>query len=444
MFSKEFQPSLSVTFATQHLTISDLKLQLQRRCWLMIFAVICLGFTACQPSDELSYGTVRSGLHASGDVRGVSLFYLDGDIRHSIPWLLDHLEEPAVQSKLLTLFGIYQAAGVNWIRLLVSVEHFRFFDTATNSYRDYADIPGFDRTTHYNEVYPVPSAAIIAKVNRFFELASNFTIELMLIPQQDTQRIFTGAPYFVLDQFWYDKWLSQLHYNNLGMVMFGGDLQPCTATACQGDSWNTNPLNENHGAFIRAMWAYKDAIHPELQASYEVEGIPLQDNNPATLVRLSEWINNHTPSNPAVTASLYISGSSLDWVTWANDTQNILQTFRNYSNDHGYPRSLRIDEFGAYYQLGFDPNVPLTWLHFHSPAVQKAAIDGFLGASVCWSPYQYPKFAWVASPDPGEGDANHPDELRHYGLASEFNGSTPTMQPAWATISQYYNLAACP
>lgn len=334
----------------------------------------------------------------SGDVRGVTFFYLDGG-REDFPWVLEHQYEPVVRAKIDNLFTKYREAGVNWIRLLVATAHF------PKSY-----------------IYPVPSQDLIKKVNDFVAItrtgsnAGKFKIELMLIPDQNNDGKFTDIPPYSTDKAWYKAWFDNLNFSNIGMIMLGGDLSPCYLSGCEVEA-----LPRNHGAWIKSIWAWKDANYPKLNAAYEVIGVP-SDNNPQLIEMLASWISAKTPSVPVVAASLYVTlPSGSHWTYYADATLRILDAYHSVSS-----KPLWIDEFGK--SLGKNWNAQ----------DQDSAYAGFLAASVCLRPWQYPKFAWVAGNDwPGDGK-------NFFGLVSGFNGTTPIMWPAWNNINLYYNLETCP
>jgi len=341
--------------------------------------------------------------NVSGDVRGTTFFYLDGSAQ-DFPWVLDHQYDPAVRAKIDSLLSQYRSAGINWIRLLVATNHF----------------------PNRSDIHPVPTQALIQKVNDFMAItraganAGQFTIELMLIPEQSNGQFTDVAPY-TRDKLWYQTWLSGLNYTNLGMVMFGGDLTPCLLQGCEFDG-----LTKNHADWIRGIWSWKVVNYPSINGSYEVIGVQQgSDNNYWMLLNMSWWNQTYTPTNPVLAASLYVEkppGAS--WGDYANATITILNNYITYPGS----KPLWIDEFGK--KIGTEG---YTW----TAQDQSAAFAGFYGASVCsFQAQRFPKFAWV-----GGNDSDLP---LSYGLFSAFSGSTPVARPALNDLSLYYNLQACP
>jgi hypothetical protein len=350
---------------------------------------------------------------ATGDVRGVMFFYLDGGAQ-DFPWVLDNQYDPAVRAKIDNLLSTYRAAGVNWIRILVATNHFA------------------DRS----RIHPVPSDELIRKVNDFMAItragpnAGRFKIEIVLIPEQTIAGLFTdGAPY-TRDKAWFQRWLSNLNYTNLGMVMFGGDLVPCLLSGCD-DEANPVPVVANHGAWIRQIWAWKNANHPGLNASYEVVGVQGNSNNDsALLAKLAAWNQRATPSNPITAASIYIdlpAGSS--WVDYANATTRIIDRYYSLTG-----KPLWIDEYGRSVGSSWDDQSGAYW----TAQDQSNAYSGFLAATTCWRPYGNAKFAWVAGND-------YPYNGKYwFGLVSSFAQGAPQMRPAWNDLTLYYTLQKCP
>ena len=68
------------------------------------------------------HGRVLAG-NVSGDVRGVTFFYLDGG-GQDFPWVLDNQYNSDARTKIDNLLATYRRAGVNWIRLLIATDHF--------------------------------------------------------------------------------------------------------------------------------------------------------------------------------------------------------------------------------------------------------------------------------------------------------------------------------
>jgi hypothetical protein len=337
-----------------------------------------------------------------GKVRGVTFFYLDGK-QQDFPWVLEHQREPAVHARIENLFAQYRAAGVNWIRLLIATNHFP------------------DRSA----IHPVPSSSLIQKVNDFMTLtrsgenAGQFTIELVLLPEQKNSRFTDTAPY-ERDKRWYKAWLDQLDYTNLGMVMFGGDLSPCLLSGGEGESGNEN-LSQNHAAWIKAVWAWKEANYPHLYASYEVIGVQTgSGNDPRLIQNLASWVKMNTPGVSLFSVALYLelpSGNS--WRDYADATARILDTYHSVSDIQ-----LWIDEFGK------------SWGEDGTLEDQKAAFTGFLTATVAWRRNGYPMFAWL-----GGNDAPY-DGKNTFGLVSGFEGTKPIPRPAWEEIVRFYRVLA--
>ena len=340
---------------------------------------------------------------SAGNVRGVTFFYLDGK-QQDFPWVLEHQREPAVRARIENLFAQYRAAEVNWIRLLIATNHFP------------------DRSA----IHPVPSPSLIQKVNDFMALtrsganAGQFTVELVLVPEQKNSRFTDTAPY-ERDKRWYKAWLDHLDYSNLGMVMFGGDLSPCLLSGGEGAP-GSESIPQNHSAWIKALWDWKVANYPNLYASYEVIGIQTGSrNDPMLIQKLARWIKVHTPNVPVVSVSLYLElprGSS--WRDYADTTAQIIDTYNATSNI-----PLWIDEFGK------------SWGNDWALEDQTAAFTGFLTTTIAWqhkSPY--PVLVWV-----GGNDAPY-DGKNTFGLVAGFEESKPLMQPAWEELGRFYHLNA--
>lgn len=326
-------------------------------------------------------------------------FYLDGGSQ-DFPWVLQNQNNVQVLTRIHNLLGVYNAAGVNYLRLLVATDHF----------------PS-----------PPPSTlAVISMVNNFMNITrsvsgASFTIELVLIPHQQNG-LFVNP--ISQDKAWYKLWFDNLNYANLGIIMLGGDLSPCLLSGCQGES-GAAPLAVNHGNWIKSIWNWKQANYPAIGASYEVIGVQMASNNNSTLLpKLAQWMNTNTPSNPVIAASLYLevpAGSS--WSVYAAALLPILDAYHAVSS-----KTLWIDEFGR----SISPS------NNRTAADQESAISGFLAASVCWRQNRYPKFAWVAGNDyPYSGS-------EWFGLVSGFSTNSPIMRPAWSSLSLYYNLQQCP
>lgn len=384
--------------------------------WLRVPFLSLVALLACSHAE-----TSVAGNPPSVDVRGVTFYYLDGSYNPATPqipsqgfrWVLDNQYDPAVRARIDNLLAKYRAAGVRWIRLLVAANHF----------------PA-------SEVDPVPSSALIQKLNDFLAItrtgpnAGKFHVEIVLIPRTQGSMFAEPFPY-TADKLWFKTWLDHINFSNVGMIMFGGDLSPCLLSGCEGQS-TAQALPKNHGKWIREIWSWKDANYPTLNASYEVIGVQQGGvNNPALIAQLAQWSAANTPSNPIMAASLYVNlapGST--WQQYATAMKAILDSYASVSS-----KPLWIDEFGK--SRGTDTGV--TW----TLQDQRNAYLGVLGATFCQSDVAFATFAWVAGRDypyhiDGAGAA------RYNGLVESWSGSTPVMSATWQDLSLYYKLTACP
>ena len=347
---------------------------------------------------------VSASTNIGDTAKGVTFFYINGG-SEDFPWVLTHQHEPEVRARIDALLARYRSAGVNWIRLLISHDYF-------------SD----------GEVEPVPSAALISKVNDFIAIthtganAGHFHVEVVLTTHRDAHGLYTDVPPYTHDKRWLQSWIDHLDYTNLGMIMLAGDLSPCYLSGCYGDSNAAQPLPMNHGEWITSIWAWKQAHRPNLIASYEVIGVQsLSDNNPALIRKLALWMDVHTPTNPVMAASLYVSlppGATSR--SYEEATHAILQSYASASH-----RALWIDEYGK--------SVGGQW----TTEDQRAAYQGFFRASLCQAQPPYAEFAWV-------GGRDYPyKEGEWFGLVDSFNGATPLMMPAWKDLTLFYTMKNC-
>jgi hypothetical protein len=379
-----------------------------------LLALLCLLF---------AFGSSQAQI--SGPVRGVTFFHLHDEsysaqTPRDFPWVLDNQHVPAVRAQIDALLTQYRNAGVNWIRILVAANHF------TPSH-----------------IYPEPKQELIDKVNAFMDItrsganAGRFTIELVLLPMQDSAGFFVDQAPYNTDKAWYNTWLQKLNFSNLGMVMFGGDLVPCgwspAGWRCQGEAGATD-LQNKHGEWIRAIWAWKQSNYPTLNASYEVIGVHGASNNSTVPIqKMANWINLWTPSVPVVAASLYITRTGTTAWTWQQYKDATLAVLDAYHAVSTKP--LWIDEFG--FRAAGDPDSGVTTPEpVMTEQEQQAGYQGFLAASVCWRQNRYPKFAWEAGSDYKHGAP--------WGLFKGFSGTTPIARPAASEVALYYTLQSCP
>lgn len=346
----------------------------------------------------------------AGTVRGVTFFYLDG-INQDFPWVLENQYNPAVRAKIDGVLAGYRQAGVNWIRLLVSANH--------RGYYKYLD-----------KTNPVPDDSLVRQVNDFTaitrsgENAGKFNIELMLIAQTDTDGLFMdAAPSYSKDKQWYASWISKLNYSNIGLVMFGGDLQPCGWEPVNGfkcGDASSRAIVKNHAKWIVGMWNWLKQTYPNLNVNYEVIGGG--DVFGMLLNATAKWQLQNTPSIPATAASIYFDlppGSTSQ--QYATTTRAILDYYKVAST-----KPLWIDEYGK------------------SISTQYSITDhanytaGFLATAVCGG-YGAPAgiFAWHAGYDSSYQGVS-------YGYASGFSGNNLVWRPAWASVQHYYTTATCP
>jgi hypothetical protein len=340
-----------------------------------------------------------------GPVNGVTFFYLDG-VAQDFPWVLDHLQEPQVRTRVDAVLAGYRAAGINWIRLLIG----DWFAAAPE--------------------YPEPSRSSIDKVNAFLAMtregpnAGHFTVEVLFGTHQRDGIVLDPYPYDN-DKHWLATWLNGLDSTNIGMVLLMGDGMPCawggSSVRCYGDS-GADPIAESQGRWLATMWPWLIGNYPNISASYEVIAGQPRDGF-ALLRRSAQWAGEYTPSIPVLAASLYFAlppGSSAD--AYAIKTVEALDAYSSVSS-----RPLWIDEYGMQIGSGY------------SESDQTSYYSGFLDANACRRPNDYARFAWVAGNDyPYTG-------ALWLGLISAFSADDqPVWRPAWSLISLFQSVGSCP
>lgn len=401
--------------------------------------------------------------NASGSIRGVTFFHLDGQY-NDLPWVLDHLSDPDVQAKLNNLFATYQAAGVNWIRLLIAPD---FFET----YAARFSVPCSTQPTLAPcSVYPNVNQALLAEVNQFLAMTAKagFKVELNINPHSvagmpgffcDSSPMGPNSttpncsdPYYYNDKEYYNNWFAGLNMANVGMVMLGGGINPCNPAYGCDRQGATNPMVINNGEWIMNIWAWKKANFPTLNATYETVGVIAYNGNPNDTTQIgliAKWMDQYTPGLPYNAMSLYVSQPSdvtppwqfsppWQWGNYATATDALLDAYAKASNT-----PLWIDEYGTY--VGWD----------QTEADQYQALLGFLGASVCQRMNQYPKFLWEAGNDYPNRQFPYPTTypllgvMESFGLVMFYYGGsggsldTPYMRQGWSAISQFYNMQSC-
>jgi hypothetical protein len=352
----------------------------------------------------------------SGNVRGVSLFYLDG-LDQDIRFILDKSwdDDPIVKAKLDNLFAAYRTAGVNWVRLLIAV------DRMPDPYPDIPTDPG----------------NMIDRVNKFMRdpRAAGFKFELVFFTRNCGHFYDGSLVGYAPDKTWLTHWFTRLDQAHMGMYMLSGDLVPCqwngTRVACYGEPDDT-PLAHNHGHWIKAMWPWARATFPNLPINYEVAAGGGPESNFEQLRRIAAWVTANTPDVPAVAASLYLTQppSGTGWVTFANQYTQMLNVYHSVT-----AKPLWIDEFGTDIQTNKRCQSPGA----RNECDQNEYYAGFLAATTCWTNRVYPKFAWLAGND-------YPYVLGSwFGLFKGFDAQNkPVPRPAWTNLSLYYNLQQCP
>ena len=359
----------------------------------------------------------------AGPVRGVSFYYLDG-LAEDFGFVLDRVwtDDPVVGAKLDNLFAAWRTAGVNWVRLLVISDRF----------------PG--------EPYPDPGTLPgnrIAKVNKFMTAprAAGFTFEIVLIDNKRDVGLGAGElPNYSPHKTWTAAWIDRMNYSRLGLVLLGGDLQPCDAPGaqviCAGEP-GASPTARRHGAYIKMMWPWARKRWPNLNLNYEVIGGGTPTNNFEQLRRIAAWVNANTPDVPSVTASLYIYPPLPAGTTWPQFADAYTQMLNAYHAVSSKP--LWIDEFG--YSIESNTVSPGCPPGVITECDQEAYFTGFLAAAVCRRGARppYPILTWLGSND-------FPYVFGSWwGLMRGFDGvNQPVPRQAWGVLSFYYNLGACP
>lgn len=345
--------------------------------------------------------------NATGDVRGVTFFYLDGE-RQDTPWVLDNIDSPLVQTRLQNLFDSYKQKGINWVRLLIGRDHL----SASK-----------------------PDSYWISRFNQLLQITQNkqLGVEVVLVPSVNQGYMATDRTY---DKQWLHSWITGMNYTNIGLVLITGDASPCgfvnaTTVKCEGEA-GVLPLNKNHGEWIKDVWRHVKNTYPSLNVGYEIIGVDSHNTSPELLKRSAMWANANTPDIAVFAASLYFSlptGSS--WQAYNAKTLELINAYKSVAT-----KPLWIDEYG----FAVDVRNSYPGVNNFTPtyADQKAYYDGFLSATTCFSQDRWAKFAWVAG-----NDAPY-DNQKKLGLVTGFVNNYPQWTPAGDVVGQYYNLTACP
>ena len=362
--------------------------------------------------------------YATGDVRGVTFFYLNG-VEQGFPWIVKNISDKTVQTQIKNMLASLRGNGVNWLRLLVSADHFQKTD------------------------YPSPSAKTLQNFNALLTLiqdnfGNDFKIELIFVAPRtlkDGQNLgnYVDKPPYTNDKQWISGWMNGIYPKNMsmvGMVLMGGDQAPCgwntvaKKFTCEGEE-NATEMQKNHASWIKTMWPWFDAQYASRQSSYKSSYeiiVGNQANEWELLKKSVTWAVKATPSVPVIAAPFYFNaepGSS--WKVYAKLTQEALLAYKKLTT-----KPLWIDEFGM--QIGMFQGKTYT------EADQGSFFGGFLAATTCWFNDKQPKFAWVVGNDYG------PKREFWHGIMSNF---TPTNEPVWRwtamrQLNLYYTLHKCP
>ena len=346
----------------------------------------------------------------SANVRGITFHFLDG-WDHDLPWMIENQYTLEIRKKIERVLDTYDKAGINWLRILIAAHHrpyYRYVDSGN----------------------PIPSDTQVRQVNDFLALlrsdrfAGKFKIEIVLIPEMNSDLSFRDSAPYNLDKQWLNFWMNNLDFTDIGLVMIGADLMPCAWEGSQigfrcGNA-SAVTVTQNHARWIEAVWPWARQNWPNHNMSYEV----IAGSSTLAATTMATWISQHTPDVSLASASMYfdlpIGATIEDYKTYWRD---VITSFRNSS-----VKPLWIDEFGKRIGTGY------------SETDQANFFMGFLEATACGSfPDTIPKLAWVG------GDDYTSNRNIWFGLFSGYDSEqNPIVRPAWKALSKAYNAAQCP
>ena len=365
--------------------------------------------------------------------KGVSFFYLSNS-SETFPWVLDKIgptpggEDPTVLKKLNALFDTYRAAGVNDVRILVG--------------------PGME------PAYPVPSAALVGKVNNFMRLAKNKNLGIEFLT--DGQKDSSGYPEFMFiqpwpytnDKIWIRNWMQRLDFSlgNLNVIMISGDSTPCEVVdasgtiTCYGDTTALTPgtRSYNNGRWLATMWAWftdpSEGWWP-VNASFDAHTLDYTNGTtPAGLARYAQWVDTYTPTVPFIgTPFYYYLPPGATAAQYRARTMQILNAYHAATS-----KPLSIDEYGMHMGNGWTWKDQLAWY------------QGYFDAVACGSPHLYQMFSWIAGNDfPALAQCNFYGMFSEVTCGGDCDNAPQTCyyvwqgRPAWDVLADYYTRTAC-
>ncbi|MBU1417906.1 MAG: hypothetical protein KKI15_05440 [Proteobacteria bacterium] len=357
-------------------------------------------------------------------VKGVSFFYLDGRRDENQIILIQELPagDEAISVRLAKTIAEIKISGFNWVRIIISKNHYKMYDEKYPEY-DYSQ-----------DIYPLMSSDEAIKINSFIDNFRKGTdglkIELLLTAgfiDNTTMRDKQN------DALFFESILKQIDTTGIELVMLGGDMMPCNIislvavddTICDEDG----PKGDwNDAEWIRFQLDYfsNNPIDRLRNLNYSFDTITYPTVN--AFKTYLEWVKNNVISYiPIVSVSAYYArpgATEKDYLSHFNDLVNAYA-------ESGLNKPFWFDEYGF-------------GLHdFYSEKDTFLYFKGFLQSTRCKngvdSSLFYPSVAWVVGSD---RDTNivWPINLKSYGLFQGYNlKNSPIVGQTWELIKWFNN-----
>ena len=446
-------------------------------------------------SASIFFVNTAPAANASGPVRGVWFEYVN-TTSQDFDWTLDQINqaEPSnpnpqisswapnysaqVVSEIKNMLSSYQAAGVNYISIMIDPTFMGLYCQSQNRINDNTSYC-YDPNGQYP--YPAINPRVVVAVENFLNLtnsgpfAGNFKIELAVDPLS-TKRVSDGFWYVCesaggvgdTDNSGYNpecsdngdpsnpsfnhlygnaeeyiyNWLTNVVTdnpgNNVGMALLGVQWDICNLNICDGDS-GESVMNVNNGEAIKKLWAWEQSTFatnfPGLTASYETIATngTVASSNTTQMTNVVRWTTANTPGLPYLVGAMYIQEAPGAAATsYATDAYNQLVAFADAQTTYHTTAQLWIQEFGASVGTGAGG-----YYNGYTYTIQdqENAINGTLLGMNCQKPAHYPRFVWVTGND---YNANYPSSVT-FGLINGFTNDIPAFQPGWQALDQWYS-----
>lgn len=312
----------------------------------LLAAALAICLASCSSGGAPDVSVENRARVDFGVVNGASLHCVTDCLAGAMPRHLPRIDEPETQRALHAILVEARGAGVNWIRLLLGANWME-------------------------DGYPVPSRASVRALSVLVDMIRSYDmrVELVFVGWNEGGRFLSAAK----DAAYIAAYMDVVA-DRVDLLLVGADLFMCDpGTLICADEAGADPVRQNHGDYMRAIWHLMKARYPGVPtgvAFIAASGV----TSLAYTSRSADWVVRAMPDAGTLYASLYLPPAPTA-EEQAEATRDVLRELAATGLD------VFIDEFGVDIGLVGD-------------AAAVSYYEGTLSATC-----GIPRVAWTLGPD---------------------------------------------